>query len=382
MVGEMTMRVSVIHPSELGPTEIAAWRRMQQSTTELDNPFLSPEFTTSVARVRPHARTAVLTEGPDIVGFFPFERRGLGHGLPIGSGYNDHQGVVHVPGLDFDARELLRACGLAVWDFDHLAPGQRPLEMYRGTRVASPVMDFSAGFAPYLTCLQDNSTTFRGVLRKQRKLAREVGELRFVFDTPDLGALHTLMGWKSAQYLRSGWSDRFAKPYIVALVEHLLDTTSDNFSGVLSMLYAGDEPVAGHFGMRTDRTMVLWFPAYDARFGRYSPGLIMNLLLAEGAAGAGVQCLDMGPGGEPYKDVFKSRDVMVGQGQVVRRSPGAALHWAKRAPTARLHRLVQENPSLHRVARRARAGYVRADSSVRRRVGAGTHGRAVDSAKV
>lgn len=376
------MRVEVIHPGELGQAEIDAWRSMQILTPELDNPFLSVDFTVNVARVRPQARAAVLTEGPDIVGFFPFERRGLGHGSPIGAGYNDCQGVVHLPGLDFDARELLRACGLAVWDFDHLAPGQRPLEAYRSTRVASPVMDFSSGFTRYLTCQQNNSKTFRGVLRKPRRLAREIGDLRFVFDATDLGALHTLMGWKSAQYLRSGWTDRFAKPSVVQLVEHLLETNSDNFSGVLSMLYAGDEPVAGHFGMRTDRTMVLWFPAYDARFGKYSPGLIMNLLLAEAAAGAGVQCLDMGPGGEPYKDVFKSRDVMVGQGQVVRRSPGAALHWARQAPSARLHRFVRENPSLHRVAKRARAGYVRADASVRRRVGTGTRDRVVDSAEV
>ena len=49
---------------------------MQARSESLANPFLSPEFTIAVGRVRPAARVAVLTEGPDTTGFFPFERRG------------------------------------------------------------------------------------------------------------------------------------------------------------------------------------------------------------------------------------------------------------------------------------------------------------------
>jgi CelD/BcsL family acetyltransferase involved in cellulose biosynthesis len=60
--------------------------------------------------------------------------------------------------------------------------------------------------------------------------------------------LSTVMAWKSAQYLRTCASDRFARPWMVQFVEQLLDTRTEGFSGVLSMLYAGDEPVAGHSG--------------------------------------------------------------------------------------------------------------------------------------
>lgn len=44
------MRISVIHPSELGPAEITAWQDMQRRSAGLRNPFLSPEFTQAVGR--------------------------------------------------------------------------------------------------------------------------------------------------------------------------------------------------------------------------------------------------------------------------------------------------------------------------------------------
>jgi CelD/BcsL family acetyltransferase involved in cellulose biosynthesis len=363
------MNITVVHPNELGEAEVARWRGIQRATPSLQNPFLSPEFTVAVGHLRARARVAVLFDGPEIVGFFPFERRGFGYGVPIGAGHNDCQGLVHVADLDFDPQELLRVCGLAVWEFDYLVGGQKPFEPYQKASASSPIMDFSAGFDPFLAQLQQNSSTFREVSRKQRKLARDVGELRFVFDTGNAQALRTLMAWKSAQYLRTGWADRFAQRWFVELLEQLLDTRNEGFSGVLSMLYAGDEPVAGHFGLRADREMVHWFPAYDIRFSRYSPGSIMNLSLAEEAAAAAVQHIDMGPGGEEYKQWFRSRDLVVARGQVVRRSPGAAVHWLRRAPAERLHRTIKEHPSLHRAAKRARIGYGQIDAALHRRAG-------------
>jgi CelD/BcsL family acetyltransferase involved in cellulose biosynthesis len=67
------VKVSVVCPHELGAAKINAWRAMQRSAPDLMNPFLSPGFTLAVARVRPDTRVAVLEDGADIVGFFPFE---------------------------------------------------------------------------------------------------------------------------------------------------------------------------------------------------------------------------------------------------------------------------------------------------------------------
>jgi CelD/BcsL family acetyltransferase involved in cellulose biosynthesis len=368
------MKITVVHPNELGRAELARWRSIQRATPSLANPFLSPEFTVAVGRLRSQARVGVLFDGPQIVGFFPFERRGLGYGVPIGAALNDCQGLVHLPNLECDPQELLRACDLAVWDFDNLVDGQEFFGPYEKARAPSPIMDLSAGFDPFLEQLRQRKSKFRELSRRRSKLAREVGEVRFVFDSRDSRALRTVMAWKSAQYLRTGWADRFARPGIVQLLEHLHDTRTEYFSGVLSMLYAGDEPVAGHFGLRTDRVMAHWFPAYDTGFRNYGPGLIMNLGLAEGACAASVDHIDMGPGAEEYKQWFRNRDLVVAQGRVVRRSPEAALHWVRRASTERLHLAVEQHPSLHRAAQRVRAGYVRVESALRRRAAPETFG--------
>jgi CelD/BcsL family acetyltransferase involved in cellulose biosynthesis len=363
------MKITVIHPSELGECELTRWRALQQTAASFANPFLSPEFTLAVGRVRSQARVAILSDGPQIVGFFPFERRGIGYGVPIAAGLNDCQGLVHMPGLEWDPQELLRACKLAVWEFDHLLDGQKPFEPYQVLRAPSPVMDLTAGYEAYLTQLHHNSAkppgagpvkqSIRELPAKERKLARQVGEPHFVLDSRNHEALHTLMAWKSAQYQRTGIPDRFARPWIVQLLEQLLDTHTENFAGVLAMLYAGDEPVAGHFLLRSKHMMAAWFPAYDTRFRKYSPGLITRLHTAQTAATAGIHYIDLGRGAMDYKDLFKSWDLYVAEGQIVRRSPAAAFHQACRIPAYRLRHAAAKRFSLHQRADSLRRRYNR-----------------------
>jgi hypothetical protein len=122
---------------------------MQWATPSLANPFLSPEFAIAVGRFRPDARVAILEDGQSLVGFFPFEKRRLGLGVPIGGRLSGCQGVVHVPGAEWDPRELLRGCGLAAWQFDNLITGQQPFEPYQAATRPSPVIDLADGFKAY-----------------------------------------------------------------------------------------------------------------------------------------------------------------------------------------------------------------------------------------
>lgn len=358
------MKIAVVHPSELGKSELATWRGFQASELSLANPFLSPEFTVAVGRLRSRARVAVLSDDTGIVGFFPFEQRPLGYGVPIAAGLTDCQGLVHAPDHEWDAQELIRACNLAVWEFDHLVDGQKPFEPYQMHSAASPIMELSGGFESYLAPLRRKFSRIRDLSRRQRRLAREVGDVRFIFDSKDRTTLRVLMDWKSAQYRRTGRADRFAQPWIIQLLEHLLEERTESFSGLLSCLYAGEELIAGHFGLRSDRVIPTWFPAYDTRFGRHSPGLLLHLFLAEEAAAAGVVHIDMGRGAKEYKELLKSRDLVVTEGRVTRRVPTAALHWARRAPIRRLRNTVMEHPSLFGAADRMLRTYGRARTTL------------------
>ena len=345
------MGISVVRPSDLGSGEIRAWHDMQGRTPALASPFLSPEFTIAVGRLRQAAVVAVLTEGQDITGFFPFERRRLRVGVPIGAGLTDCQGLVHAPGAKWDGRALLRACGISSWRFDHLVTGQEPFEAYRAALAPSPVIDLSCGFAAYHASLRAAAPDFcRELARKARKLAREVGELCLVTYSRDVDVLRTLMGWKSVQYRRTGRIDRFSEPWVIELLDSLLATRTGGLSGVLSMLYAGDAPVAGNFGLRSGPVLAGWCSAYDTRFARFSPGLIHHLRLAEESAAAGVQLVDLGKGTKQYKETLKSGDQFVAEGIVTERSLLGAAHWARRAPQAWVIRQIRAQPLLFHAA--------------------------------
>jgi len=309
----------------LGDAELTRWRALQQTDPALGNPFLAPEFTLAVGRARPGARVAVLEEGSQIVGFFPHEIRKKVIGKAIGAGISDWQGVVAAPDLEFDAQELIRACRLPVWEFDHLISGQRPFARFHAWREGSPVMDLSAGYEAYLSQRRAaTSGSIKAALRKRRKLAREVGELRVVYDAQDDSLLATLMQWKSAQYRRTGMYDRFAIDWITQVVEELTASQAPGCAGTLCGLYAGDRLVAIDLGLRSESVLVDWFPAYNTEMARYSPGVLLALAMAEAAATAGIPTIDLGKGPAAFKDTLKTRELPVAVGRVVVSRPVAA----------------------------------------------------------
>ncbi|MFP3990278.1 GNAT family N-acetyltransferase [Streptomyces sp. E11-3] len=352
------MDISVYRPGELTAADRAAWTALQskahlQGTPELANPFLSPEFALAVSHVRHGVRIAVVREDGEPAAFLPYQRSLTGVGRAIGLGVSDCQGLVHRAGFAWDARELLKACGLAVWEFDHLVQGQPPFAAFAAADFPSPVMDIDQGYAAYLAELRLRSPKFtKSTLAKERKLGRDTGQVRYVHDERDPEALRVLMEWKSAQYRRTGRSDRFAHPWITQLVERLFHTRSTPSSGLLSVLYAGERPIAAHFGLRSERVLACWFPAYDPDFSKYSPGLILHLRMAEAAAADGIAYLDLGRGQKEYKDSLKTRELTVSEGWVTRRHPVAIGHRARRAPVRALRNTVVSRPELFEPADR------------------------------
>jgi CelD/BcsL family acetyltransferase involved in cellulose biosynthesis len=326
---------------------------MQHGTGSLANPFLCPEFAIAVDKCRSGIRLAVLADGPAIVGFFPFERRRFGVGVPIAAGLTDGQGLIHAPAADWDPRELLKACKLTEWQFDHLVGGQRPFERYVSAAVPSAVIDLSDGFATYSEKLRVRSPRFGSdVARKARKLERETGQLGFVVDSGDLPALRMLLRWKSDQYHRNGWVDVFARPWAVDLINYLFSVRSDWFSGLLSVLHNEGTPIAAHFGIRSGHTLAHWFPAYDVRLSGYSPGLIQHLRMAEECAPLGIKMIDMGTGTERYKQTLKSHDIFVAEGVVTRGALSACAYRVRSAQVSFARRQIKRHPVLFRAADR------------------------------
>src|SRR5262249_22223176 len=162
------------------------------------------------------------------------------------------QGLVHAPGYEWDGLELLEACGLAVWEFDHLISEQvRHFAPREYSPRTSPVVDLTDGWENWIA-RKKASRRIKRSREQERKLVREHGPLRFEVDSRDPRHLEQLMQWKSAQYRRTGRFDRFARRWFADSVRRLFETRTDNFSAELSVTFVQDRPVAFYLSLRSN----------------------------------------------------------------------------------------------------------------------------------
>lgn len=322
------MKVSVIPPSELDRSLQRRWEELQAGTALLGSPCFSPGFILAAGAARRDVRVAVLEDGGEVVGFFPFQRR-WAMGRPAGGRLSDHHGVIAATGLSWDWAQLLRACGLGYWQFDHLPAWQRPPGHH--PMAISPGLDLSGGYEAYLQRrIASGARRLAELPRKARKLAREVGPLRFEAHSRQADVLRTVILWKSRQCRRTGASDCFAQKWARELVERVAATDETHFGGRLSALYAGDELVAAHFGMRSRTVWHWWFPVYSHAHAPYSPGALLLVRVAQAAAREGHVLLDLGKGPEAYKSSFADTGQALVEGCIVRPAAVTSLRSARK----------------------------------------------------
>jgi CelD/BcsL family acetyltransferase involved in cellulose biosynthesis len=322
---------------------------MQPKTSSLVNPFLCPEYSVSVGEVQSAARVAVLTEGSQTLGFFPFERRAFGAGGPIGAGLSNCQGLIHAPGVEWDARELLKACGLSTWQFHHLTEGQKPFERYATDQVPTFLIDLSNGHESYNEDIRLKSPRFvKNANRKIRMLEKEFGEVRWAADTRDMADLRLFMSWKSDQFMRNGWLDIFARPWVVDLIDRLFVTRNDSFGCTISVLYTGETPIACELAFRSRHCVVAWHSAYDPEFKKYAPGLIRYSYAAKQLAAAGVQLYDLGS--ETFMEEFTNGVSYFTKGTVSVGPLAAGVHRAQSVSSTYARRAIKRFPVVYRAA--------------------------------
>jgi CelD/BcsL family acetyltransferase involved in cellulose biosynthesis len=296
------MKVTVVHPAELGPVEWRQWASFAHGAS-LGSPFLSGEFARIIGGLREDARVAVIDDGSTTCGYFAFQVDREHVGRPIGATIADAQAVMCDIDWDFDARELIVAAGLTSWHFDHLVISQRQFAPYHRLRHRAPLVDLRAGHEHFLGEVRAHSRDLLAqVGRRRRKLEREVGPVVCEWQSSQpADDIRQLEQWKSGQYARDETWDRFAAPWIAEAVRRLAQSRDPGCTGVLTALRAGDRLVAAHFGLLGPDRLSWWFPAYDPDFGRYSPGLILLLALIGEAAERSVPVIDLGRGEHGYK---------------------------------------------------------------------------------
>ncbi len=346
MTTELT--ISRLPADRLDDAQLIRWSALQQANPELRSPYFRSEYTQAVAAVCEGIEVAIFEQHGETVGFLPYQRLRGNRAIPVGNMLTDYQGLICETDVQFDPNQFLRNCDLQAWDFNNLLASQSAFAASHVVRASAPYLDLSQGFDAFLADPQRaGSGRIKDILRRGRKLGREVGPLRLESPTTDQEVFETLLDWKREQYHRTQAPDVFRLSWPRPLLEQIFEAQSDEFAGVLSALYAGDRLVASAFGMRSGDVLHYWFIAYDPTLpSKYSPGHMLLLEIARTAEEQGIRRIDLSKGPEEYKRLFTSGEVEVAEGSVDR---GAVSRFVKQGWIRTRERI--SNSMLYRPAR-------------------------------
>lgn len=360
------MKITRIRASELDTTLVQRWQQLQAADPSLGSPYFCVEYVQAAARVRREVLVGVIEADATVQGFFPFEPVSRTVGGPVGGRLSDCHGLVAHGGLEIDAAQLVRGCGMRIWDFDHVPASQQGFERHTTVRDQSPIMDLTQGYEGYLEQRKSaGAQRVSQMLRKARKFEREVGPLRFEADCRDPRAFAQVVQWKREQCLRTGVPDFLSWGWTTAMLEEIAAIDTPAFAGRLSVLWHGETILAAHFGMRSAAVWHWWFPGYNEEYADYSPGGILLLKVAEAAAQAGLRHVDLGKGEDAYKRSFATGAIALLEGSVM--VPSLSSTWRRLHTSSKS--LLRESPVLGPV--RAAYRHLRDRLSNRRLAGAG-----------
>lgn len=297
--------IDCIPAEELPAEDWRAWATLQQQDSRVDSPFFRPEFTRLVQATRGNVEVAVLRRNDKPVGFLPFQRQGRHGGRPVGEPLNDFQGPILAANCEFSPFEVLTACGLKNFTFDHILADFAQFEASKYHDDESPYLDLSQGFDHYAAEVQANgSSIIKKSAQYSRKVERDIGPIRLVWRCEDDLVFNLLDEWKSLLYAHTAAPNIFRIDWIRDLLMKLRDYDSPEFSGLLTGLYAGDELLAVHLGMQSGNVLHWWLPTYNPEFSKHSPGTILLTEVAKRAGERGIERIDLGKGPETYKQRY------------------------------------------------------------------------------
>lgn len=342
------MKVSVICALELDSSLEMRWEEIRAKNVALSSPYFTAQFTKLVAEVRSDVFVGIIEESNKIMGFFPFQRKMMGRGIPVGEFFSDYQGFIVEKDLPFSPIEIIKAVGLSLWEFDHfLASQYHPYskEKNKINHTRSIAINLSKGISHYQKELKERgSNLIEEISRKRRKIEKEIGALTFLFQDTHKIILENIFDWKSAQCQRTGSFDFFQLNWTKELIKILFAKSSPTLKGVLSTLFSDDKLIAAHFGMQSGNVLHWWFPVYHLEYKQYSPGTSLLFSVCEHAEAYGITFIDLGKGEQLYKDRFTNWETPLVEGTFIIHPFTAWLHNVKK----RLNRYLKKFLSLQK----------------------------------
>ena len=315
------MQVEVVRPSELTDAERSAWSLLQQTSKELDSPFLSPDWALAVQAAEgpdSSARVAVFRDDEGRArGFMPLSIP-FQTARPLGGAMCDHQACIAEPGFGIDPHALIEALGVAKFDFANVLRSQTAFAPYFKGVLPAYSADLSQGYERYAVWMGENEGILGELQGLRSEIATHHGELRYRALSRSREDLEQMLAWREEPM--EPWAER--------LIDNLFSARGQGFGGGLFTLHCGDKLVAAQFYLRGKRTLHAWLCAHDRALDRFWPGLLLSAGIMRWMDDKPYDTLDFGVGG-----AFSGRHLCnvvrnVGVGSVAHPAPASLLRHA------------------------------------------------------
>ncbi len=294
----MVRKADIMRVDALSAEDVARWRAWQLQNRDFHNPFFHPDFTRAAASAVPGVRMARISEGQEIIGYWPFQIRS-GTVYPVAAPMNDYHGVITKDGVSIDLEELTRLLGARRISVNSWV-GQSRLPQRQTCQVFLGEGGYEAWFAAQRTSFPKY---FKDKMRSLRGMEANLGPVQVKTRQRDPHLLDQLIALKSAQYGSSGLHDIFGVQWTRKLLAELLKSDT-GLQASIATLHAGERLLALELSLHADGVWHFWFPAYLMEGARYSPGIWLSLETIRIESETGISEFDYGFVGEAYKKYF------------------------------------------------------------------------------
>lgn len=292
------MRAALLSIDGLGPTDLARWRELARVAVE-PNPFYEPELVLAACRLAPPGRVKLLVvaDGADWQACLPVVRTLRWYRLPVPAlvGWRHRHSYLGTPlirpdGLEYALDALvahaLRSPTVAFLGLDQIdATGPIMTALRRRARTPGPRVSVLRHTERASLARRDDGRYVELGKKRVRELKRQrqrLGDsLRAPIETTEVRATPEMLE-RFLELEASGWKGRTG----TALVRNPADRAFFHemcvgFAALgrlqLLALRGGDEVVAMKCNLRAGREVYCFKIANDERWGRFSPGIQLEL---------------------------------------------------------------------------------------------------------
>ena len=292
------LKTKIVLPADLSTDDRAGWIGLLQPD-RWKSPLLHPDFTVLVGAARADTRIIIARDEEGRRAFLPVHLRPGGVCRPVGAVFSDLHDLIRDPACSISVTEILGAADLKSYPYFGLlsgeGPGQGELAHFDSRLHDGAAFDQLRAARP---------KHFKKIGRLDRKLNREIGAVELNVDDRDITAFEQVMDWKRTQLAACGRHDVLGPAWVTHMMNLLRDERALDVKGRLVTLRAGGQLLAAEFGVDCGGVFHPWIAAYNAEFGRYSPGILLMYRLFQMMPEAGIWRYDLGLAEGEYKNAF------------------------------------------------------------------------------